>query len=85
LPYFDRFDICEAHAVLEWDYNVGGWLHERPRNRRFREATSIQLARIEFRPAPSLCFDTLSENGQDIYRALVERYALPAGEVADVG
>ena len=21
MPHFDRFDICEAHAVLEWDYN----------------------------------------------------------------
>ena len=26
MPYFDRFDICEAYAVLEWDWNMGGWL-----------------------------------------------------------
>jgi hypothetical protein len=75
---FDRFDIAEAHAVLEWDYNVGGWLHERPRNRRRLEATSIQLARMGFRPRPDLCFDTLTENGQDIYRELVSRYNLPS-------
>jgi hypothetical protein len=27
MAYFDRFDICEAYAVLEWDWNMGGWLH----------------------------------------------------------
>src|SRR4051812_17796379 len=43
---FDRFDICEAYCVLEWDWNKGGWLSERPSNRRRREATSIQLGRI---------------------------------------
>jgi hypothetical protein len=79
--YWDRFDICEAYAVLEWDYNEGGWLHERPSNVRrgkrrgyVGEATSIQLARIGFKPAPSLSFETLSENGQEIYRALEQRY-----------
>ena len=45
MPYFDRFDICEAYAVLEWDWNMGGWLQERPTNRRRMEATSIQPAR----------------------------------------
>jgi hypothetical protein len=30
MAYFDRFDICEAYAVLEWDWNMGGWLQERP-------------------------------------------------------
>jgi hypothetical protein len=38
MPYFDRFDICEAYAVLEWDWNMGGWLQERPTNRRRMEA-----------------------------------------------
>jgi len=23
MAYFDRFDICEAYAVLEWDWNRG--------------------------------------------------------------
>jgi hypothetical protein len=45
MTHFDRFDICEAYAVLEWDWNMGGWLQERPTNRRRMEATSIQLAR----------------------------------------
>lgn len=76
--YWDRFDICEAYAVLEWDYNSGGWLQERPSNVRRMEATSIQLARIGFNPRPSLSYDTLTENGREIYDAAVERMELPA-------
>lgn len=76
-PYWDRFDICEAHQVLEWDYHKGGWLHERPQNQKRREATSVQLNRMAFRPAPSLEFDTLSENGMAIYQCLRQRYQLP--------
>lgn len=77
MAYFDRFDICEAHCVLEWDYNVGGWLQERPSNRRRREATSVQLHRMQFRPAMVLCYDSLTENGQEIYNDLVAKYGLP--------
>lgn len=71
---FDRFDICEAYAVLEWDWHSGGWLHERPSNvRRGRrrgfvgEATSIQLDRLRFKPRPNLSYETLTENGKAIY------------------
>jgi hypothetical protein len=74
VPYFDRFDICEAYLVLEWDYNSGGWLHERPSNRRRMQSTDVQLHRMQFKPAPSLEFDTLSENGKEIYRMLESRY-----------
>lgn len=74
---WDRFDICEAHCVLEWDYNVDGWLRERPTNKRRMEATSIQLARIEFRPALNLSFGNLTENGKDIYCEAVVRLKLP--------
>lgn len=76
MAYFDRFDICEAHAVLEWDWNNGGWLRERPSNRRRREATSIQLDRLGFKPRMDLSFETLSENGQEIYRELEQRFGL---------
>jgi len=74
MAYFDRFDICEAYAVLEWDWNMGGWLQERPTNRRRMEATSIQLARLGFKPRPNLSFETLTENGQDIYRDAEQRF-----------
>ncbi len=75
--FWDRFDICEAFCVLEWDYNLGGWLHERPTNRRRMEATSIQLARIQFKPHGNLEYDTLTENGQAIYDDAVNRLGLP--------
>jgi len=74
LAYFDRFDICEAYCVLEWDWNKDGWLHERPSNRRRMEATSIQLARIQFRPGMGLSYDSLTENGKEIYSLLCKRY-----------
>ncbi len=44
----DRFNICQAHAQLESDYNVDGWLRERPSNRRRMEATSCQLERMGY-------------------------------------
>lgn len=76
MAYFDRFDICEAHCVLEWDWNSGGWLHERPTNQRRKEATSIQLERMQFKPAPNLSYETLTENGKEIYDELEQRYKL---------
>lgn len=75
MAYFDRFDICEAHLALENDYNRDGWIRERPSNRRRRESTGIQLARIGFKPGALFHgFFSLSENGQEIYRALQQRY-----------
>lgn len=44
------FDICQAYAQLESDYNVGGWLRERPSNQRRRESIGVQLLRIGFEP-----------------------------------
>jgi hypothetical protein len=52
LPWMDSpvsvFDICQAHAQLESDYNVGGWLRERPSNKRRMEATACQLSRMQY-------------------------------------
>ena len=45
----DRFAICLAYSQLEADYNVGGWLRERPSNQRRRESIGCQLARMGFR------------------------------------
>lgn len=80
MAYFDRFDIAEAHCVLEWDYNKGGWLQERPSNWKRREATSIQLGRIQFKPSPSLCYEELSDNSKEIYLSNVLRWNLPRDE-----
>jgi hypothetical protein len=75
-PYFDSFDICEAHLVLEWDYNVGGWLRERPSNQRRRMSTASQLHRMGFKAHRALEHDTLTENGKKIYATLKVRYGL---------
>jgi hypothetical protein len=54
LPHMDSpvsvFDIAQAHAQLEADYNVGGWVRERPSNQRRRESTGCQLSRLAFHP-----------------------------------
>lgn len=73
---FDRCDIAEAHYCVEVDYNVSGWLQERPSNRRRMEATHVQLHRMGFRPRPDLKYETLTENGQEIYDALVAKLKL---------
>jgi hypothetical protein len=78
---FDRFDICEAYLALEWDWHVGGWLRERPSNRRRREATAIQLDRIGFKPGGGFNgFDSLTENGREIYLDLCARYGFDIGD-----
>lgn len=74
MAHFDRYDICEAYAVMEWDWNLNGWLHERKTNQRRMQATSIQLARLGFKPRPNLQFETLEENGKAIYFDLCNRY-----------
>jgi hypothetical protein len=77
VSYFDRFDICEAHLALEWDWNLGGWLHERPSNQRRREATHVQLHRMGFDAGRGFSgYVSLSENGRDIYHELEARYGL---------
>jgi hypothetical protein len=73
---FDRFDICEAYACLESDYNVGGILWERPSCRRRGESIGVQLHRMRFRARPSLSTDTLTDNGREIYDAAVIRLGL---------
>lgn len=77
MAQWDRFDICEAHCVLEWDYNHGGWLKERPSNVRRRESTGVQLHRMQFGGRHDLCFANLTDNGKEIYLDLVLRWKLP--------
>ena len=75
--FWDRFDICEAFCVLEWDYNIGGWLRERPSNQRRMESIGVQLNHMTFKPHGNLEYDTLTENGQAIYDDAVTRLGLP--------
>ena len=79
MAYFDRFDICAAHAALENDWHVGGWLRERPSNARRMESTDVQLHRIGYRPSPLMnaTFDGLeNENQRDIYVNAMQAYGI---------
>lgn len=62
--YWDRFDIVEAHYCFYVDHHNG---QDSPEHKR--------LCRIlrYFRPRPTLCYDSLSENGQVIYDNLTTR------------
>lgn len=77
---FDRFDIAEAYCVLEWDYNKGGWLQERPSNQRRKEAIAVQLHRMGFKTRPYLEFRSLSDNAKKIYFLTLLRLRLPFDE-----
>lgn len=44
----DRFAICQAFCQLESDWNVGGWLRERPSNQRRMQSIGVQLHRMGF-------------------------------------
>ena len=62
---FNRFDIVEAHYAYYSDY------HEGQGSRKY-----ARLSRIlgYFRPSPLFRgYESLTENGQEIYDALVER------------
>jgi len=76
MAYFDRIDICEAHALIEADYNVGGIVRERPSNARRNESTACQLSRMGYRQAGGA---HLTENGREIYRELEKRYGFRIG------
>ena len=58
------FDIAQAHAQLESDYNVEGWLRERPSNQRRNESTSCQLSRIRY-SEPRLHVDICAQQDED--------------------
>ena len=77
------FDIAQAHLQLESDYNQGGWLRERPSNRRRNESSSCQLERLAFRPGHRWV-DIYTEDAgdgdedvKDIYIQNVLKWSLP--------
>jgi hypothetical protein len=80
VAYFERMDIAEAYCLLEWDCNKGGWLQERPSNQRRKEATAVQLHRMQFRSSSCLSFDNLTENGKQIYLEQVQKLGLPCDD-----
>lgn len=82
--FFDRFDICQAYLALEWDFNEGGWLHERPSNQRRMESIGVQLHRMNFKPGAAFSgYDSLEENGRAIYLKKVLEWKLPVDEALE--
>lgn len=76
------FDICQAHAQLEADYNIGGIVRERPSNSRRNMSTGCQLHRMRFNPGMFWVDilaedDTEGENVRDIYLINVLKWGLP--------
>lgn len=78
------FDICQAHAQLESDYNRDGIVRERFSNRRRNMSTGLQLARIGYEPrgrwVDVLSTDTTDpgdEDVKDIYLINVLKWGLP--------
>jgi hypothetical protein len=73
---FNKLDIAQAHYLVEVYWNIGGWLRERPSNKRRMEATHVQLHRIgmNYNKWLDLTYDSLSENGKKIYNQLEKRY-----------
>ena len=61
---FDRFDIAEAWYLFLTHYHGGQW-----------SRGYMRLSRMTryFKPRMSLDYDTLTDNGQMIYDALVDR------------
>jgi len=62
---FDRFDICEAYWLYASHYHSGQW------SRLY--AVMGRLHEMQFKPAMGLSFETLTENGQEIYQSLENR------------
>lgn len=89
LPWLDDrvsvYDIAQAHMQLEADYNVGGWVRERPSNKRRMESTSCQLSRIgydEVHRWVDICNPKEIDSGddqavRDIYLMNVLQWGLP--------
>lgn len=77
MAQWDRFDIAEAYCCLEWDFNHGGWLKERPSNVRRRESVGVQLHRMQFSGRMDLSFENLTDNGKEIYLDRVLKWKLP--------
>ena len=85
----NRYNICQAYAQLEADYNVGGWVRERPSNQRRKESIGAQLSRIGY-DSPNTWVDIEAEvtdsedtdgmEVREIYMRAVIRWKLPIAE-----
>jgi hypothetical protein len=65
MPYFDRFDVCEAHYLFATSWHRGQWSPE--------YQVFGRLHAMRFKPSPLLSAASLSENGRDILASLIRR------------
>lgn len=61
--HFNRFDIMEAYYLYFTNYHSGQSSHE------YARLSKMKLK--GFKPFHNLSFKTLTENGQEIYKQLV--------------
>jgi len=66
MPYFDSFDICEAHLLFATLWHSG---QTSPIYAKFG-----QLHRIRYKPSPLFSEENLSENAREIYEDLVAKH-----------
>jgi len=64
--FFNRFDIAEAYYLFLGDYHEGQFSEKYERLCKMGQY---------FKPRPALSYETLEENGQAIYDALVAKEA----------
>ena len=70
--YFDRFNICEAYYAFAVDYEIGGDAYTTSKRGIFQ-----RLRRMHFKVSPLFKgYESLDDNGKDIYRQLEERYGV---------
>jgi len=67
---FNRFDILSAYYVYGSDYHGGQWTKE--------YAYMGRVLNCGFRPADSLSYESLSDNGKEIYDGLVAQHRRPS-------
>lgn len=62
---WDRFDICEAYYLYAREYHEG----------QLSKIYEIfgRLHKLKFRPSPLLSYDSLTENGREIFNGLISR------------
>jgi hypothetical protein len=65
MPYFNRFDVCEAYYMYACLYHNGQWSKE--------YKIFGRLHKIKFKPASSLTVETLDENARLIFDNLVAK------------
>lgn len=68
---YDSFDICEAYWLYYCYWHSGGLT---ARDRAHKRSISCQLEALRFRPAMDLSEETLTDNGKEIYAALVAKW-----------